>query len=276
MEKDNTAGSLDGASASSGLTDVVAGWLGGESPTSEEVAEFAQTMPWWVLPAVARLRNADDLEAAERRTLLQRVALAAPDLQQMSMAADADLSIDLACFYPAGRTETPSTDNAIEKFLSTYGHPETKEDELLERLIFNPTPDYAQILAQEEEQSSPTPGEAPAGSQDDLINSFILKSKAQEGRFPAVNPADDEPEVTKPHSEVQKPAPADDSTLSESLAKVYIRRHNYRKAHEIITHLNLNFPQKSIYFADQLRFLEKLIAIEERKSMHNNENSNQQ
>ncbi|MCM1309790.1 MAG: hypothetical protein NC301_02050 [Bacteroides sp.] len=249
-------------------------WLGGEAPFKEEVDTLARQMPWWLLPAVMRLRNGADVDAEERKALLTRVAVGAPDLAQMSMAVNANLAVDLGRFYPIERPETPDTENTIEKFLSTYGHAEKGEDELLERLIFNPTPDYAQILAREEEQSTPRPDEAPAGSQDDLINSFIIKSKAAEGHFPSESSPVRPSAPPSPQSEVQKPAPTDDSMLSESLAKVYIRRHNYRKAHEIITHLNLNFPQKSIYFADQLRFLEKLIAIEERKSASTNENNN--
>jgi len=251
-------------------------WLDGGSPSKEQVETLSREASWWLLPAAMRLRNGSDVGADERMELLRRLAVGAPELGQMSMAADADLAIDLAQFYPRERPDTPDTDGAIEKFLSTYGHAEKGEDELLERLIFNPTPDYAQILAQEEEQSAPKPGEAPEGSQDYLINSFIIKSKAAEGRFPSVEP-DPEPETApKPQSDVLKPVVADDSMLSESLAKVYIRQHKYRKAHEIISHLNLNFPQKSIYFADQLRFLEKLMAIEERVSAHKTENNNQQ
>ena len=48
-----------------------------------------------------------------------------------------------------------------------------------------------------------------------------------------------------------------------------VKNGNYRKALEIITELSLNNPKKSIYFADQMRFLRKLIANQERKAMHN-------
>ncbi|MDE6028033.1 MAG: tetratricopeptide repeat protein, partial [Muribaculaceae bacterium] len=47
--------------------------------------------------------------------------------------------------------------------------------------------------------------------------------------------------------------------LSESLARAMIKNGNYVKALEIITDLSLNNPKKSIYFADQIRFLKKLI-----------------
>lgn len=249
-------------------------WLAGEAPSATEVAGLERSMPWWLLPAAMRLRNAADLSEAERAALKTRLAVGAPDLEQMAMAVDADLAIDLARFYPVERPSTPDTDGTIEKFLTTYGKAEPGENELLERLIFNPAPDYAQILSREEEQSLPDEAEAPVGTQDSLINSFIIKSKAAGGQFPAATPAPEPAEPPVPQSPVQKPVAADDSMLSESLAQVYIRRGKYSKAHEIISHLNLNFPEKSIYFADQLRFLEKLMAIEERKSASLNDNNN--
>ena len=51
----------------------------------------------------------------------------------------------------------------------------------------------------------------------------------------------------------------DDSYFTETLAKIYIKQHRYEKALEIIKKLNLNYPKKNAYFADQIRFLEKLI-----------------
>ena len=51
----------------------------------------------------------------------------------------------------------------------------------------------------------------------------------------------------------------DDSYFTETLAKIYIKQHRYDKALEIIKKLSLNYPKKNAYFADQIRFLEKLI-----------------
>jgi hypothetical protein len=47
--------------------------------------------------------------------------------------------------------------------------------------------------------------------------------------------------------------------LSECNAKKLIREHKYMEAIEILKLLNLNNPKKSVYFADQIRFLEKVI-----------------
>lgn len=47
--------------------------------------------------------------------------------------------------------------------------------------------------------------------------------------------------------------------FTETLARIYIKQGRYEKALEIIKRLNLNIPKKNAYFADQIRFLEKLI-----------------
>ena len=51
----------------------------------------------------------------------------------------------------------------------------------------------------------------------------------------------------------------DESYFTETLAKIYVKQQRYSKAIEIIRRLNLKYPKKNAYFADQIRFLEKLI-----------------
>jgi len=46
----------------------------------------------------------------------------------------------------------------------------------------------------------------------------------------------------------------------EEKSRLYIRQKKYREAIEILKQLNLINPKKSIYFADQIRFLERIIA----------------
>ena len=51
----------------------------------------------------------------------------------------------------------------------------------------------------------------------------------------------------------------DESYFTETLAKIYIKQRKYSRALEIIRSLYLKYPEKNVYFADQIRFLEKLI-----------------
>jgi hypothetical protein len=54
--------------------------------------------------------------------------------------------------------------------------------------------------------------------------------------------------------------PRNRSEVSEDTAKKLISERKYAEAIEILRDLNLNNPKKSVYFADQIRFLEKIIA----------------
>ena len=52
---------------------------------------------------------------------------------------------------------------------------------------------------------------------------------------------------------------AEQSFFTETLANIYIKQGKYEKALEIIRRLCLEYPNKNRYFADQIRFLEKII-----------------
>jgi len=53
--------------------------------------------------------------------------------------------------------------------------------------------------------------------------------------------------------------------FTETLARIYIKQGKYAKAIEIIRRISLLYPQKNRYFADQIRFLEKLLINERNK-----------
>ena len=56
-----------------------------------------------------------------------------------------------------------------------------------------------------------------------------------------------------------------DTYFTETLARIYIKQGKYAKAIEIIRRISLLYPQKNRYFADQIRFLEKLLLNESHK-----------
>ncbi len=54
--------------------------------------------------------------------------------------------------------------------------------------------------------------------------------------------------------------------FTETLAKIYIEQKRYDKALRILQAIHLNYPEKNRYFADQIRFLEKLISNNQQKT----------
>ncbi len=241
------------------------------------VDAMAEAYPYYTAPAVMLLsRDTSGIPRERLQAIGFRLRLNSPDPQALLSEISPEAAA-LAGIYPSTTpAPTTSTDEAIDRFIATYGHSSPQEDALLERLIFNPTPEYAQTLEQEA-TGTPAPAGQPApGSQDDLINAFILKNTPPQtpatpteqksaGQPDAADSqaieqsAEPQPETDHRHR-VQPPAdlPAE-ASLTEGLARVYIQQRRYDRAFEILHAISLNNPEKSIYFADQLRFLQKLI-----------------
>ncbi len=192
-----------------------------------------------IFPALQQLRGeGEHHDSAADAELKRQVAINAADPRAVALYADI-AGDDWAHLYPpAPAPSQPDTDSAIDIFLDTYGAGAPGEAALIERMIFNPTPEY--LLADNSDTEA-------TDDLDALIGTITE---------PAPNPR---PQVT----------PARSSSLSESLAKSYIRQGRYRRAYEIISELNLNNPEKSVYFADQLRFLQKLMALQEARNNGN-------
>ena len=152
---------------------------------------------------------------------------------------------------PVGDDRTISL---IDNFLETI--PADKEETSKKR---KPTPadaavDYVAYLMEvenSEEQQDPSPSLHLKGQE--LIDSFIEKSG--DGRIQL----SDTPEYLPELQEENENSEQDEGYFTETLAKIYIKQGRYEQALEIIQRLNLNYPKKNSYFADQLRFLEKLI-----------------
>ncbi|AVM54100.1 tetratricopeptide repeat protein [Bacteroides zoogleoformans] len=174
----------------------------------------------------------------------------------------------------------PSVDRTlslIDAFLATIPEEHSQNTEL------DYTLDYTAYLMKEDapsEKHSEKETEVPLLRGHDLIDGFIRKSESESMLLSETQPfsrsgeettgdvrvpsdgsgdfSDKADEEEKSEATLVSDEP-DDSCFTETLAKIYIKQKRYDKALEIIKKLSLNYPKKNAYFADQIRFLEKLI-----------------
>ena len=169
----------------------------------------------------------------------------------------ADLSI---LFYAIDRTL-----DLIDRFLAD------DKDLSVEKLFPLPVEavDYTSVLMEKEENTE-TASVNPLRGQD-LIDHFIEQAAREEaeGVEPIKETALSEEEFSSETIETEEVVPDTEKEESdteegedyftETLAKIYVKQQRYDKALEIIKKLSLKYPKKNAYFADQIRFLEKLI-----------------
>lgn len=156
------------------------------------------------------------------------------------------------------KDESNRTISLIEQFLDTIPADKTEEEERKERKKRKPTPadaaiDYVAYLldTESEDDGNGVAEEKPEMKGQALIDDFINSGK---GKIELK----DEPEYT-PEIDNGDKKEGEETYFTETLAQIYIKQGRYSKALEIIKRLNLNYPKKNVYFADQIRFLEKLI-----------------
>jgi len=89
----------------------------------------------------------------------------------------------------------------------------------------------------------------------DIIDRFIEKSDELEAPILPIN-SENSLSMSK-NVDFDEEESEDDFFFTHALVDIYIKQKKYTRAYEIIKRLSLNYPEKNIYFADQLKFLEK-------------------
>ena len=217
--------------------------------------------PYSVLPQLLFLKH-NGVKGNE--DVLSQLAIAFPDRRALALMLGEDAGLLMNFYPPEALPETPDTVTTIDRFLDNYGKTSQSEIEAIDRAIFNPQPDYADVLAAQEMKEGGVQLN-DGDDQDDLINQFIAEQMQlgeQAAQIPITAPVGEREKAEIADLAIDKPTQTDDSMLSESLAKMYIAQHKYSQALEIIERINLKYPEKSIYFADQIRFLTKLVLNE--------------
>lgn len=195
-----------------------------ESITVADAQSADRAFPACIVADIAALNdpNIDDAQARSLRRKIS-VALGSEDALRRILGSEPD---EFANFYPDKRNAKHNTDSTIDSFLNKFnGGTSQAETSALEQMIFNPAPsNYFQQMEQHRDLNVNTPESAAQ-----TVEKQVVKSSCEA------------------------------SALTEGFAKLMIKNGNYAKALEIIETLYLNNPEKSVYFADQIRFLRKLI-----------------
>ena len=176
------------------------------------------------------------------------------------------------------KSDDDRTETLIDTFLNRDNGPQTSTTSVPQRRgRADATVDYiAYMLAEEEAMTEEKPkSEAPDSMATEAVatasaetTAIAVERESQQSKIDNFiqNQGDRRIRLNdKKDSELQKPVlDVDNSTsqgaFTETLAKIYIKQGKFEHAIEIIRRLSLKYPKKNRYFADQIRFLEKLIA----------------
>ena len=229
-----------------------------------ELRKLLARYPYFQVARLLYLKNLYLLHDASFRDELRKSALFIADLSVLFYYIEGEqFTIRQKQSESSAETSSASdrTLDLIDRFLSDVP---TAEDESLLPTV-EASVDYTSILEQET-PAEDTPS-VPLKGQE-LIDSFIEKSESATEKLLPEDEISERPEKTEettrenpnvkttsgPVEEVDE-----ESFFTETLAKIYVKQKRYDKALEIIRKLNLKYPKKNAYFADQIRFLKKLI-----------------
>ena len=182
--------------------------------------------PYFLYPVISELRYCRD---PRRRSRLYEIIAANVGDPDALRALIGNPETDLRNFYPRGNQDH-STEDTIDSFIARFGD-----------------------------------GPAPAILADDLLSCPLPEPVPEPDDV-----TDEEPEeVTdeEPESEPEGNGPDGEQEMRDTLEKVKIlvKNRDYKGALAIMEAIYLNNPKKSVYFADQIRFVRKMMLNESLK-----------
>ena len=154
-------------------------------------------------------------------------------------------------------SQEPKGDNSsrtvalIDTFLDSIPNDEEPKEKKRRPTPADAAIDYVAYLL-ETENDNKQEEEAPQMKGQDLIDTFLQQ---EQGRIML----SELPQEDSGDSQQDENDDNDEEYFTETLARIYIKQGRYQKALDIISRLSSKYPQKNAYFADQIRFLEKLI-----------------
>lgn len=233
--------------------------------TLPELKQIAEDFPYFHAVQMLYLKNLQATNDLRLNIELKKRAVCVPDRTQLFLWLEGAHYDKQPCAQTVEDQEEDKQPSRIDEFLSApMDGTETKSS----KPLFEPSAslDYMRWLTEKETDAAASKNKL---RHQDLIDSFIESGNERIGRLTpdqvAKDHAVDSEEPEQQHATESDHSTLDNSYFTETLAHVYIRQKRYEKALEIIKSLSLKYPKKNIYFADQIRFLEKLIIHSKQK-----------
>ena len=250
----------------------------------EQLAALVERFPYFQGARILYLRGLYQQQDDRFGNELRKAAICLPDRRKLFQL------IEQKAMQPQGQPrrsrpkaaepDAPAPDRTqslIESFLADQPElPRQRKGRPVDASV-----DYIAYLMQQEDDDTPA-APVPVATHPDPVaappESDLQRPAASEPQQPArpepqTIASTPLPDDADEHDFVEADPPLtdtqnadDDAFLTETLARIYIKQGKYIKAIEIIRRLSLRNPKKNRYFADQIRFLEKLIANERAKT----------
>ena len=238
-----------------------------------ELRQMVDDYPYFHAARLLYLKNLAVLKDVRLNKEMKKMSIYIPDRRLLYMLINdrTPAGTNLSELKPPLTSDDNKTKIILEALEKSLPADEPDENDFISTLVSKPitpviaTSDYANWLAQHAED---LPQEEIGDNRlkhQDLIDSFIAIESSQLSKRLSNTDANKTPAPTiedeTPVMDSMENISLDDSYFTETLARVYVGQKRYDKALEIIRALSLKYPKKNLYFADQIRYLEKIINI---------------
>lgn len=213
--------------------------------------------PYYHAARILMLKGMHEQHDSSFDTELRQAAIFVPSRKTLFQMFEAE---NIRPISPAQRESRAqregSSDNSTATLIDNFLDSLPQEPQQHTPRIIDATVDYMAYLMQQDSSYDNQPQTRMRGQ--DNIDIFLNEN---EGKFQI----QDLPQDQMLTPVIDDNNGREDGIFTETLARVYIKQGKFDKAIEIIRRLSLNYPKKNRYFADQIRFLEKLIINEQAK-----------
>jgi len=220
--------------------------------TLSRLSNLIEKYPFFQTAHILHTLNLLSLQDSHFLIDLNKTAIYAQDRKQLFFLIESEGFIpEQTDAIESESIRTESSFDLIDNFLSDSNSEEKTELETVETDLSPISSEYVSYQLSDDDSTE----EAPPLQYQETIDKFLAQDVYSPLKYRRDKTDKQEVKLPEPESEPLN----NDGFFSETLAKIYVKQKKYDQALEIIHQLNLIYPEKNRYFADQIRFLEKLI-----------------